>query len=575
MPLIFQHLRRPRGWLLLGLLAFFGAFLVYPVAFMFRRAFGQEGEFTFRYFTLLLENPFVRRSIVGSFALATLTTVLTSLVAVPLAQALTRWRFAGRQVLSTALLVPMILPPFVGGIGLKQVLARYGSLNLTLMDLGWMDRAHPVDWLGEGGFWGIVLLQVLSLYPILFLNVSAAMANVDPSLGEAAGILGASAWRRFRTVTLPLILPGWFAGASVVWIWSFTDLGTPLIFGYSRLVAVQIWDATNDLNTNPQGYTLALFVLLLTVTLYLVSRRGMAGRRVEMMSRGHSGSAETPARPWQAALVWLGAGSLLAVALLPHLGILAQSLAGRWFLSVLPDSWTGQHFGEVFGHGLTGSSIRNSLAYSATSAFVDVVLGAGIAWLLTRCRIPFAGLLDALAMLPLALPGLVLAFGLYAGFNIAEKDHPGLDSWLDPRTNPTFLLVVSYSVRRLPYIVRAATAGLQQTHVVLEEASASLGAGPWTTLRRVTVPLVAANLVAGGILTFAFAMLEVSDSLILAQRDRFFPMTKMIWQLMGRIDPSAPSVASALGIVGMGILLASLALAGKLMGRSLGQLFRA
>lgn len=559
----------------MGLFAFFGAFLVYPVASMLRSAFGQDGEFTLRYFALLLENPFVRKSILGSFALATLTTALVSLVAVPVSLATTRWRFPGRTALSTLLLVPMILPPFVGGIGLKQILARYGSLNLTLMDLGWMDRAAPVDWLGAGGFWGIVLLQVLSLYPILVLNLSAAMANVDPSLKEAAGILGASAWRQFRTVTLPLILPGWFAGASVVWIWSFTDLGTPLIFGYSRLVAVQIWDATNDLNTNPQGYTLALFVLLLTVTLFLVSRRGMAGRQFGMMSRGHSGSAERTARPWQTVLIWGGGLALLSVALLPHLGILAQSLAGRWFLTVLPDSWTGQHFGEVFGHGLTGSSIRNSLAYSATSAFLDVVLGVVIAWLLTRCRIPFAGLLDALAMLPLALPGLVLAFGLYAGFNIPEKTYPGIDSWLDPRTNPSFLLVVSYSVRRLPYIVRAATAGLQQTNVVLEEASASLGAGPWTTLRRITVPLVAANLVAGGILTFAFAMLEVSDSLILAQRDRFYPMTKMIWQLMGRIDPSAPSVASALGIVGMLILLASLGIAGKLMGRRLGQLFRA
>src|SRR4029453_15487543 len=110
-------------------------------------------------------------------------------------------------------------------------------------------------------------------------------------------------------------------------------------------------------------------------------------------------------------------------------------------------SWTLEHYGEVLGHGLTPSSIRNSLVYSSLSAFLDLILGILIAWLLTRKRIPFAGLLDALAMLPLALPGLVLAFGFLAGYDIDEKKFPKLDKILDPRSNPTLLLVVSYSVR--------------------------------------------------------------------------------------------------------------------------------
>ena len=101
------------------------------------------------------------------------------------------------------------------------------------------------------------------------------------------------------------------------------------------------------------------------------------------------------------------------------------------------------------------------------------------------------------------------------------------------------------SVRRLPYIVRSAYAGFQQTSVTLEEASANLGASPFRTLRKITLPLVTANLIAGTILTFSFAMLEVSDGLILAMKEDYFPITKMIYQLMGRIDPNAPSVACA------------------------------
>jgi len=137
------------------------------------------------------------------------------------------------------------------------------------------------------------------------------------------------------------------------------------------------------------------------------------------------------------------------------------------------------------------------------------------------------------------------------------------------------LLVISYSVRRLPYIVRSAYAGFQQTSVTLEEASANLGATPFRTLRKITLPLVMANLIAGTILTFSLAMLEVSDGLILAMREHYFPITKMIWQVMGRIDPNAPSVACALGMVGMVILTASLMVAGKILGKKMGQLFRA
>lgn len=566
------------GWTLafLGMLAvFFLAFLFYPLSFMLRRGFGAGDEFSLRYFSLLFQSPVHRASLLNSALLATGTTIGCSLLTLPLAHLFTRWNFKGRSLLSSLLLVPMIMPPFVGAIGLKQLLARYGSLNLLLQQLGWADPAQPVDWLAAGGLWGILILQILNLYPILFLNVSAAMANVDPTLREAAQNLGASGFRLFRTVTLPLILPGWFAGAIIVWIWSFTDLGTPLIFGFARLVPVQIFDAVNDLNTNPQGYALVVIVLLVTVLLFTLSKRLFASRSHAMVARGHTAAAESAASPARTVLAWTAALTLILLALLPHLAVLVQSFAGRWFFSILPQTLTTDHFTEVFQHGLTASSIRNSLFYSSVSAAIDLVLGVLIAWLLTRRRLPFAGLIDALAMLPLAIPGLVLAFGYVAGFDINEKLHPRLDAWLDPRTNPTLLLILSYSVRRLPYIVRSAYAGFQQTSVTLEEASANLGATPLRTLRKITLPLVAANLVAGTILTFSFAMLEVSDSLILAMRDQFFPITKQIWQLLGRINPSAPSVACALGVVGMAILTSSLLLAGRLMGRRLGQLFRA
>src|SRR4051812_21555744 len=270
------------------LLLFFGVFLFYPISKLLRGAFVVNGRLSLSYFEMLLSSPLQRQSLLNSFLIALFTTGLTTLLTVPLAYLMTRFSFRGKALLSGLLLVPMIMPPFVGAIGLKQLLARFGSLNLLLMKLGLIAPNQPIDWLGHGGLWGIVILQVLNLYPILFLNVSAAMANVDPALREAAQNLGAGTWRLFRSVTLPLILPGYFAGAIIVFIWAFTDLGTPLIFGFSRVVPVQIFDAVNELNTNPMGYTLVIFVLVLTVVLFLISKRLLASKRYEMIARGHT-----------------------------------------------------------------------------------------------------------------------------------------------------------------------------------------------------------------------------------------------------------------------------------------------
>jgi len=546
--------------MLAGLVVFFSLFLVYPVAWMLRGAFVVDGKFTLEFFAMAFRSPLVIGSLRNSFLIGALVTAFTTLLALPLAHLFTRYEFRGKMLLSALLLAPLILPPFVGAIGMRQFFGRYGSVNLLL--------GTDVDWLGGGGFWGVVILLTLNLYPIMYLNVSAAMANVDPTLREAAENMGASPWRVFRTVTLPLIVPGCFAGGILVFIWAFTDLGTPLIFGLTRVVSVQIFDRVTDVGTNPMGYVLVCIVLLLTVLLFAISKRLVGTQRYEMLARGHTAGGERRLVGWRAVAAFAGVGAVVAMALVPHASVVLQSLADRWFFTVLPSEMSFSHYGEIFAYPLTVSSVRNSLFYSSLSAGVDLVLGVMIAYLLTRRKIPGGAILDAVAMLPLALPGLVLAFGYVGGFNWDI-------AWLNPRDNPTVLLVVAYSVRRLPYIVRSAYAGFQQTSVTLEEASLNLGASSWRTLRRITIPLVMANLVAGTVLTFSYAMLEVSDSLILAMREKFFPITKAIYSLVGRIEPNAPAVASALGVLGMLLLAASLFAASKVLGKKMGQLFRA
>ena len=549
--------------LLAAIAAVFAAFLFYPLGYVFKEAFFPQGRFSLAFFVNLLANPIMREAITNSFVLAIVTTALTALLAVPLAFVAVRYSFPAKGLLTGLLLVPMIMPPFVGAIGMRQFLARFGSFNLLLMDAGAI--VSPIDWLGAARFWGVVIVMVLHLYPIMYLNVVAALANVDPTLQEAGTNLGSNGWRLFRRVTLPLMAPGLFAGSVIVFIWALTDLGTPLVFEYRRVIPVQIFDRVTDMSDNPEGFALVVFVLVLTLLLFLGSKRLFGSKGYQTLGKGGSrGMEKNPGKLGKVLIIALFF-LVVFVASLPHIAVILTSLRGRWFMTVLPETYTLRYYQGALGHKLTLPSIRNSIFLSSISTMVDVVLGVAIAYLLVRKRFKGRDVLDAVVMLPLAVPGLVLAFGYVGSF---------AGTVLDPRDNPIPLLIIAYAMRRLPYVVRAAYAGFQQVSVTLEEAAVNLGSSGLRVMRRITMPLISANLIAGGILAFSFAMLEVSDSLILAIKERYFPLTKAIYQLLGRIEDGA-YMASALGVWAMVFLALSLITAGVLLGRRMGQLFRA
>lgn len=558
---------------------FFVVFLIYPLLYVFKEAFWIGNTFNLTYFKLMVTDPGIRTLVVNSFKIGAMVTLVTSIVSLPLAYFLTRYRYPGRDLLRSIILIPMIMPPFVGAIGMQQFFGRFGSVNMLLVKLKLIDITETIDWFG-GGFWGVVLLSTLHLYPIMYLNIVAALANVDPSLEEAAENMGASRAQVFRRITLPLMMPGYFAGAILVFIWAFTDLGTPLIFDYNEVIAVRIFRQVTEANANPMGYALVVLIIVLTAFAFYVSKRWTGSKHYEMLGRGHVTSRETDANAGMRSVIYLFIGGLTLMALLPHISVILVSLtpdSSQWRLSVLPQSWTFAHYVETFTHSDTLPSILNSLKYSICSTLLAMLVGIVVSYLLTRKRIPFQNLLDAVAMLPLALPGVAIAFGYLGSFadtTLLLRHLPdGIVSVLDPRQNPTFLLIISYSVRRLPYMLRSIYAGLQQTSVSYEEASQNMGATPMRTLYKITLPLVIANILAGAILVFSFSMLEVSDSLILAMRDQHYPITKAIWSLSQRPDHGAYT-ASALGVVGMLILIACLLGAGKVLGGKLGEIFR-
>jgi iron(III) transport system permease protein len=582
-----------RHALALLLLGFFAAFLIYPIVYVipasahFQETVFENGKpvivdgqplkrdvWSSFFFLSLLQNDFLWACLRNSLLIATLATLFTTFISLPLAYWFTRRRFRGQTLLAGLLLAPLILPPFVGALGLERFLNPYGTLNLWLIDLGLMDGRQPIDWLGRGGLFGIVLMEVLHLYPIMYLNVAASLANVDPTMEEAARNLGAGEWRVFRTVTFPLMLPGYFAGATIVFVWAFTDLGTPLVFNYSKVIPVQIFNQISERETNPLGYALVVVTLLITAVLFYGARFLVGRGDYVMMSKGGIGSAARPVGFLQTLLIWLAVGLLTFVAVIPHLGVVLMSISARWLLTPLPTDVTFDNFRLVLDERIAFLSIKNSLQYSLASTALDVVLGVAIAYLVVRRPSRLTPLLDGLAMLPLALPGLVLAFGYLTCYNRLSLFGWEFGRLLDPARNPTLLLVIAYTVRRLPYVTRAALAGLQQTPVVMEEAAENLGAGRWRVFRTVTLPLLSANLLAGAILTFAFALLEVSDSLMLAQQEKYMPITRAIFGFWTRPD-DGPYIASAMGVLGMAILLVSMLAASVVLGRKMGELFRA
>ena len=571
---------KPSVYLILSpILLFFVAFLIYPLLYIFKAAFWIDGRFTLTYFQLMVTDANTRALVINSFKLGVFVTLATTLVSLPLAYFLTRYQFPGRRLMQGVILVPMIMPPFVGAIGMKMFFGLYGSVNMLLSKIGVINLSQPIDWFG-GGFWGVVLMATLHLYPIMYLSVAAALANIDPSLEEAAENMGASRFKLFWTVTVPLMTPGYFAGAILVFIWAFTDLGTPLIFDYNEVIAVRIFRQVTDANVNPMGYALVVLIVVLTASAFYLSKQWTSGRNYEMIGRGHVGSREITGNKLICTAIYLFVGGLTLVALLPHISVVLVSLtpdASQWRLSILPKSYTFEHYLTVFTHEDTLPSILNSFKYSIFSTLLALVMGIAIAYLLTRKHLPFSNLLDALAMLPLALPGIVLAFGYVGSFAdtspILRHMPENIITVIDPRQNPMLLLIVSYSVRRLPYMLRSIYAGLQQTSVTYEEASQNLGANPARTLYKITFPLIIANLIAGSILVFSFSMLEVSDSLVLAMRDEYSPITKAIWSLSQR-PVGGEYIASALGVVGMVILIGCLIGAGRALGGRLGEIFR-
>jgi iron(III) transport system permease protein len=535
----------------LAIAAFLVAFLVVPVGAVVFTAFSDpHGGFTLAHFEAFSQISLMRESFANSLWVAGLTVAFATLIAVPLAYFTMRFQFRGAILIQTLGVLPLVMPAFVGAAALQLLFGRSGSVNLLLKD------AFGITLPLMEGLNGVIFVETLHYFPFILLNLSASLANIDSSLEEAAQNLGSSGWRLFRKIVFPLALPGYIAGASLVFIKVFDDLGTPLVLNVTNMLAPQAYLRVTSIGLeDPIGYVICVLLVLFSVAAmggswWFVKRRDYA-----VVSRGLA-APKRKLTPAQAVLAYGWIGALLLLVLSPHLGLLLMSLFKVWSFSVLPEQFTLAHYATVLTDAK--SMIVNTFLYCGLAALLDVILGTAIAYIVLRTRLPGRQLLDHMVTVALAMPGLVLGIGYLRVFRGVE-----LPFGMGAFTASWMIFVVAYAVRRLPYALRSCMAALSQVHPSLEEAAENLGAGKLRVIVRVVVPLMMGGILAGFVTSFITAAGEISETILLTSRESLAPMSYGIYLYMQSIAGRGPG--AALGIIAIVLIAAGTYLSHRLV----------
>jgi len=494
-------------------------FIVYPLAQLFVSSLRAEGgAWSLAHFHDFFALRYYRSALDHSLFVGTMVTLFSTALGVPLAAAVARWGVPGKALLRALVVLPLVSPPFVGAYSWILLLGRNGWITNLLGRI--YAAVHPaaaesaasggVLWAGTiYGPRGIILALTLNLYPFVFLLVSASLSSIDESLEEAAANLGSTPWRTFRTVTAPLLTPAILGGALLVFLTAIADFGCPVIIGEDYLVLPTLIYGLfiNEMGGEPAMAATASVVLLGLTTAVLLTERWYVARRSYAMSglrrpREREAAGRLGLSPRLRALATVFAYGIIGLSLIPAAVVLATSF--------FPSSGPMMHPGFSLGNYATvfrsvPRAMFNSLYLSGISTLLCVLLGVVVGYLLVRRASRVTAGLDALLMVPYAIPGTVLAVALISAF--------GAPPLL--LTGTVALLVISYVIRRLPYAVRGVVAVLHNIEPATEEASLSLGASPGRTFRRVTLPLMMPGVISGAVMTWVQVISEISSTILL------------------------------------------------------------
>ena len=268
------------------------AFLVVPLVRVIVVAFtGPEGGLSLVHFGDFFRTSLLREAFWNSIYVAAMTVVVASLIAVPLATIVARFRFRGAALIHTLGVVPLVMPPFVGAVAMQLIYGRNGTINLLLMD--WFGFRIPF----MEGLNGVIFVEALHYFPFILLNLSASLANIDSAMEESAQNLGARGFTLFSRIVFPLALPGYVAGAALVFVKVFDDLATPLLLNVTSMLAPQAYLKITTVGmADPMGYVISVIMIGCSLGAMALSALGAARPRFRHATARRRRAVAPPAR---------------------------------------------------------------------------------------------------------------------------------------------------------------------------------------------------------------------------------------------------------------------------------------
>jgi iron(III) transport system permease protein len=532
MRLAIPHQQRlPLAIAALGFL-FLGLFLLYPLFNVFSASVldGEGEKFTFANYVKILGRPFYRGAVVNTLAIGVAATFTTILISVPFAFALARLPVPGKAAIIALAAMPLVLPSFVSAYAIVLLLGRAGIVTQWLQSWG----------IGFGSIYGaggIILVYTLTLYPYVLLPTMAAFKAVDVSVEEAAQSLGSSPRRTLWTVTLPIVIPAILAGGLLVFIETLENFGVPFVLAEDMpIFAVEAFKLfVGETAPNPSSAgVLGVLLIAMTSLVLLIQRRFLSSRRFATGARSAPPILRVGLGLRLLATTYCWAVVLLA--LVPFFAIVVLSFM-EFRGPVLHPNFSVANFTALFERSTR--PLLNTLMFATLAAIGVTLVGVPIAYVVTRMRSAMASLLDVIATLPFAVAGTVLAIGFVVSFN---------SGWLILTGGP-FIMVLVYTVRKVPFAVRSSSAILHQIDPSLEEASISLGRSPLQTFGRILVPLMLGGILSGFVLTWVTIASELSATVVLYS-GQWRTLTVVMFQaLEGGGGGIATAAASTLIIV--------------------------
>jgi iron(III) transport system permease protein len=528
--------------------------VVLPLLWLFYGSLRGEQGLSLDHFAEVLSGRLYVNALLNSLILGAWTGLFSLLIGLTLAWAVSRTDVPGKKFIQATATLSYLLPPFLTAIAFTYLFSpNAGLINVLMRDV------LGLPWLTFNIFsmTGLVIVTVMHTFPFVYLLASSALQSVDASYEEAAQILGASKLRTAFAITAPLVAPAVLSGTLLAFVNAIALFGSQAIIGLPGRI-VTLPTRIYALFDYPPEYGLAsalslVFVVLTVAALYL--QRSFLARR-SYVTLGGKGSRpqlmELGIFRW---VVFGFAAVIFVIAILaPYATLIAVSFSKSWGLEFWKNLTLANYKFILLEYNVTQRAIVNSLFLATIAATLAVFLGVVMGWIDLRTRIPGRRILDYASLIPLGLPGIVVAVAL-------------IQFWLAMPIalyGTLTILLLAYVGRYLPLGVRAANASLRQVDPSLEESAQILGASWTTTLREVTLPLIRPGLFAGWLLVFVPVIQELSASILLFSSSSI-TLAVAVYNLYetGYIEPVA-----ALAMVNMAIIGVAISLAYRIGGRS-------